>query len=241
MRRYDVLQWGPDRLRVARWRGDDEVAVVTPWPGRPPRGDVLARTATDLGGQGVGRLLTPALPPDEAEPFLAQGFTVLERLHLLRRDLGSLPTDAPVVGRIRRGRRRDLPRVLAVDAVAFDPFWRFDLDALTDARRATPSSRLRVVDRDRRVVGYAVTGRAGEVGYLQRLAVHPDHQGTGLGRALVCDSLRWARSCGASSILVNTQLTNDGALALYEHLGFVLEPQGLTVLERHLDAAPAPT
>lgn len=240
MRRHDVVQWGPDRLRVATWRGDDQVAVVTPWPGRPPGEDAVARAAADLGDRGIGRVLTPALPPEEAAPFLAEGFAVLERLHLLRHPLARLPHTPATGGRLRRGWRRDHATVLDVDALAFDDFWRFDRDALLDARNATPTSQLRVVEVDRRVVGYAVTGRAGTTSYLQRLAVHPDHQGAGLGTLLIVDALTWSAGHGASDVLVNTQERNAGALALYQRLGFVPEPHGLAVLERRLDAERAP-
>jgi hypothetical protein len=51
----------------------------------------------------------------------------------------------------------------------------------------------------------------------------------------VADGLWWAARRGATSVLVNTQERNSGARALYEHLGFVLEPDGLAVLERTLD------
>ena len=100
--------------------------------------------------------------------------------------------------------------------------------------RATPASRFRVATGDG-VTGYAVSGRAGERGYLQRLAVDPDHHREGIGRALVADCLRWLRRHGARVAVVNTQERNEGALALYLATGFVLEPQGLTVLTRSLD------
>ncbi len=76
-----------------------------------------------------------------------------------------------------------------------------------------------------------MTGRAGTVSYLQRLAVRPDQQRRGMGSALVLDALHWAQRRGATSTLVNTQESNRSALALYEHLGFVREPDGLDVLE----------
>src|SRR5206468_1358207 len=128
------------------------------------------------------------------------------------------------------------------DARAFDHFWRFDRAGLADARRATPSSRYRVAEGGLHggrsgVVGYAITGRAGDVGYLQRLAVDPDHHHRGIGSALVSDSLWWARRRGASVVLVNTQETNVAAQALYRHLGFDYEEHGLAVLERSLTAA----
>jgi ribosomal-protein-alanine N-acetyltransferase len=134
-----------------------------------------------------------------------------------------------------RGRRRDAGSVLAIDAAAFPSFWRLDQVGLDDALSATPSVRYRVaVDGDGAPVGYAVTGRAGPRGYLQRLAVHPAAQGRGIGGALVIDALRWLRRWSAREALVNTQEDNGTALALYERLGFEREPEGLAVLRREL-------
>ena len=62
-------------------------------------------------------------------------------------------------------------QVLEVDGRAFDAFWHIDDEGLDHAIRATPQSRFRVAEEDERIAGYAVTGRAGEQGYLQRLAV----------------------------------------------------------------------
>jgi len=95
---------------------------------------------------------------------------------------------------------------------------------------ATPSVRFRVAQVDGRVVGYAIAGRAGRRGYLQRVAVHPDQAGHGLGRALVSDALAWLAGRGAQRAVVNTQEGNAVALALYEALGFRPEPAGLDVL-----------
>jgi ribosomal protein S18 acetylase RimI-like enzyme len=85
------------------------------------------------------------------------------------------------------------------------------------------------------VAGYAITGRAGPRGYLQRLAVDPSVQRQGIGAALVADGLRWLRRWGAREVLVNTQVGNGPALALYEALGFRLQPDGLAVLRRDLE------
>ncbi|MGH9274339.1 MAG: GNAT family N-acetyltransferase, partial [Acidimicrobiales bacterium] len=110
---------------------------------------------------------------------------------------------------------------------------------LDDALGATPSARLRVVARvdGEGVIGYAITGRAGSRGYLQRLAVDPAAQRRGIGAALVIDGLRWLRRWGAHEVLVNTQVDNGAALALYEAMGFRRQPDGLAVLRRDLDTA----
>jgi ribosomal protein S18 acetylase RimI-like enzyme len=89
-------------------------------------------------------------------------------------------------------------------------------------------------------VGYVVTGRSGDRGYVQRLAVDPTVRRAGLGAALVVDGLRWLRRRHTLSAVVNTQVANDGALALYRRLGFILQPDGLIVLTLPLVDAEAP-
>jgi GNAT superfamily N-acetyltransferase len=241
MGRLDVVHWGADRLRVGPWRGDSSIAQIVPSAGQLPAPAAIERCVGELAAKGYRSALTSALTYTEQQPFLDTGFVVHERLHLLRHDLQSFPPNRPATDiplRVRRGRRGDRDGALAVDRAAFSPFWRFDRRGLDDARAATPSSRFRVVG-DGRVIGYAVTGRAGAVGYLQRLAVFPDRQRRGLGRALVLDGLHWAKRRGATSLLVNTQESNRAAVELYEHLGFTREAHGLAVLELPLEDSEA--
>jgi ribosomal protein S18 acetylase RimI-like enzyme len=247
MGKLEMLQWGSNQLRVGPWRGDATVAQVVPAPGQTFSVDSVMELLDRLALEGYASVLTPALSDLEQMPFLDAGFRVTERLHLLRRSLlENIDPPAHAV-RLRRARRRDRPRVLEVDAAAFAPFWRFDERGLLDARAATPSSRFRVATNTRRgpggrrgagppIAGYAVTGRAGGISYLQRLAVDPADQGRGIGTALVLDALTWARAHNCSSILVNTQESNETAVSLYEHLGFTREPTGLAVLQRELDS-----
>ena len=227
MSRIDTVQWGVDRLRVGPWRGDPTVAYIAVAAGPRPVDLALDECLRGLAGTNYTRVLTAALAPLEQRVFRDRGFTAHEHLHLLRHPMSS---PIPRVAGTSRARRRDRAAVLEVDHEAFDAFWRFDLAGLEDARRATPAARFRVVRRPD-VVGYAVTGRAGVISYLQRLAVRPSRQRAGIGTALVLDALNWAQRRGATSMLVNTQETNSGALALYEHLGFVREADGLDVLE----------
>jgi ribosomal protein S18 acetylase RimI-like enzyme len=248
--KLDVVQWGSDRLRIGPWRGDARTAFLAPVAGKPASVDTIGRCLAVLAAKGYESVLTAALSRGEQQPFADLGFVVHERLHLLRHDLRALPDPSPV--RMRRALPFDQGRVLELDARAFDHFWRFDRGGLADARRATPSSRFRVAEgirlRPRHgaagiarhprattgVVGYAITGRAADVGYLQRLAVDPDHHHRGIGSALVTDSLWWARRRGAAVMLVNTQESNVAAQSLYQRLGFAFEEHGLAVLERSL-------
>lgn len=198
------------------------------------RVDEIAAEVDRLAGRGIRRILTGALHAAELGPFLASGFVEHERLRLLRHDLLELPP-SPLPVRLRRARRRDQAAVLDIDARAFDAFWTLDRLGLADAVRATPASRFRLAD-DGSVTAYAITGRAADRGYLQRLAVDPDRHRQGTGRHLVIDGLGWLKRTGARVAVVNTQEHNDAALSLYRSVGFVLEPRGLTVLT--IEAGP---
>ena len=230
------LSLGDDRIRVAPWRGDPHTAYVVARTGRPSNG-ALARCLDQLVEGGYRAALTTALAAADQAPYLANGFTVRERLHLLVRPVEPVPALVLDGLGLRRGRRRDRDPVLAVDAAAFPDFWHLDGPGLDDALGATPSARFRVAHPEHdhaSVLGYAVTGRAGPRGYLQRLAVDPQAQRRGVGTALVVDALRWLRRWGAREVLVNTQEDNGAAVALYERLGFRRQAEGLAVLERPL-------
>lgn len=224
----DLLHWGSQRLRVGPFRGDERTAYIAPLPDGPaPSSEAVRRCCAVLAERGYDAVVTAALGARESHGFLTAGFTVQERLHLLAHDLRKLP-GAPDVA-LRRGRRADRPGALAVDGRAFEPFWRLDDGGLEEAMTATPACRFRVAD-DGRINGYAVSGRAGKRGFLQRLAVDPDRQHRGIGTALVVDSLRWMKRRGVGRAVVNTQERNTGAVALYERLGFRKQPGGLAVL-----------
>jgi ribosomal protein S18 acetylase RimI-like enzyme len=231
---WETVRWGGGRLRVGPWRGDASVAYLAPvGDGPAPTADAVRRACAGLLERGYREAVTAALGPVEARGFLAAGFEIHERLHLLARDLHDLPTSPRA--ELRRGRRTDRAAVLAVDGRAFDRFWRLDQAGLDEALSATPSSRFRVGEAPGGVVaGYAVTGRAGRRGFVQRLAVDPPQQGAGLGCALVLDGLVWLRRRNVERVVVNTQEANAAALRLYERLGFRRQHDGLAVLKTRL-------
>ncbi|MEO5678760.1 MAG: GNAT family N-acetyltransferase [Acidimicrobiales bacterium] len=231
----DVIRWGRERARTGPWRGSPQVALLTPLPGAPvPTLAFVRRCVDTLSARGFTGVVTGALAPAEQRAFLAAGFAETERLHLLSHSLSGLSAVPTPGTRMRRARPREHHDVLAVDEASFPLFWQLDQAGLADALDATPHTRFAVAvdDADGRVVGYAITGRSGRNGYLQRLAVDPADHGRGLGRALVIDGLRWLARWRAESCVVNTQWGNDAALGLYERLGFRRLPQALAVLSK---------
>jgi len=217
--------------RVAAWHGRADVASLALRGRGTLTPTAIERLLERLRNAGYREVVTNALAPGATLPLVDVGFAVRGRLHLLVHDLTTLPLPSGVT---RRARRADRDAALAVDGAAFDEFWRFDDTGLREATNATPRSHMRVVERDGALVGYGLFGRAGDDGFVQRLAVTPSHQGAGLGRALLVDGLQWLHTHAARRALVNTQEENGRALELYLRAGFRRLPVGLCVLGRAL-------
>jgi ribosomal protein S18 acetylase RimI-like enzyme len=121
--------------------------------------------------------------------------------------------------------------LLAIDAAAFPQFWRFSREALDEAIRATSRSiTLEILSGEGSPIAYAVVGFGSAIAYLQRVAVHPDWQGNGMGRSLVRAAVRKASRSGAKVLLLNTQTDNTPAIQLYEDEGFSRLPEPLSLL-----------
>lgn len=114
--------------------------------------------------------------------------------------------------------------------------WGNDDTSLAEIRTATPIHRARMITDGRALSGFAISGAGGSNGYIQRLAVAPDHQRLGIGRQLVEDALDWMRARHLSAAFVNTGIANEPALRLYEALGFVCLDDRLTIAELDLTA-----
>jgi ribosomal protein S18 acetylase RimI-like enzyme len=227
----ETLRWRGGWARLSSWRGRADVAYLSVGADHPPTPEIVDRCLGMLRVRGYSAVVTCALAAADVLPFLDAGFSVRERLHLLAHSMGDIPQPSRSTRRARKG---DRAAVLALDHVSFDGFWQLDDSGLTNAVDATPSSRFRVAEGDHGLLAYAVTGRAGHHGYLQRLAVHPDARRQGYGTSIVFDGLRWLRRHGATQALVNTQRDNLPALSLYQACGFRELPAGLCVMGRSL-------
>ncbi len=125
-------------------------------------------------------------------------------------------------------------RAASLDREAFGPVWGNDSRSLAEIGDATPVHRARWIRRGDEFAGFAISGAAGDNGYLQRLAVSPAHRRSGIAKALVGDALDWMCRRQLNAALVNTGVDNVAALTLYEHLGFVRLSDRLTITEHRL-------
>lgn len=78
----------------------------------------------------------------------------------------------------------------------------------------------RTSDAKRRLVGYACWWLVGDEIHILNLAVHPDAQGRGMGRALVQRVLDDAQAHAATSVSLEVRHDNAAGAALYRAMGF---------------------
>lgn len=190
----------------------------------------LQRWADRLREMGYTRVRTTALAGTaarlaETAEFLAiQELVLLEHIEPKMAGAPSATTHRLLVSQYGKAS--------AVDVAAFGVAWALEPQAIGNVCAATPRHRARIAGTP--LAAYAISGRDGQQGFLQRLAVAPQAQRQGLGRSLVLDSLRWLNRWRVQRVLVNTPADNEPALALYEHIGFRRLSERLRVYERAL-------
>jgi ribosomal protein S18 acetylase RimI-like enzyme len=77
-----------------------------------------------------------------------------------------------------------------------------------------------VVERESELIGTVRLIHEGDTAGVYGFAIHPDHQGRGIGRDVLHRLCRKARADGATSVTLEVATDNDRALNLYTSLGF---------------------
>jgi [ribosomal protein S18]-alanine N-acetyltransferase len=151
--------------------------------------------------------------------LINSGFFSHQSIVMLERDeQASVDISLPAGFSIRGMLQYDLPAVAEVDAAAFELLWQNSLPSL---ERAYPQAVLAtVVEAEGQVLGYQLSTRNPLGAHLARLAVRPELQGRGVGRALVADLIQQAQRRSMYHLTVNTQSDNAASLALYKKIGF---------------------
>ncbi|HEX9439877.1 MAG TPA: GNAT family N-acetyltransferase [Roseiflexaceae bacterium] len=130
------------------------------------------------------------------------------------------PSEGNRAVRVRRAQAVDLPTVLAIDRACFAPQWNKDEGILGPSLIESPH--FIIAELDGAAVGYAfvTTHFASRLVHLVRIAVLPACQGQAIGVRLLAEVVAYARSIGAESLTLNTQVHNAPAQRLYEWFGF---------------------
>ena len=76
------------------------------------------------------------------------------------------------------------------------------------------------VDDGGQPIGYALVDIVDGTAHIEQVSVRPEHQGVGVGRALLDEVRRWARQRGDVAITLTTFVDVPWNRPLYEHLGY---------------------
>lgn len=157
------------------------------------------------------------------------GFALANRVITLAAGPPSQPRAGPEFQALalRRLCPEDLSAVADLDNRAFEIPWQLDQEALAVTFRNAPLAR--VAQAGSRIVGYELCTETPQGWHLARLAVDPDYQHRGVGRALVIDLLELKLRMGVRALTVNTQVENHFSLRLYRSFGFAATGETIPV------------
>lgn len=227
--------WNDASCRVQPWSFQPHIAhLIVKQQHQAPSVAQIRSWNERLIAQGYVAVRTNALSRAAGRQMECAGYTVRQELVLL--ELNSPRRIVSTASSTPSGThpldRDQLEAVSDIDVAAFGTDWGLCENALHDVCTATPRYRLRGAGGP--LAAFAISGRDGRQGFLQRLSVAPRHQRQGLGRALVLDSLEWMTRWRVQRVLVNTAIDNVAAMHLYQGLGFRRLGDRLRVYERVL-------
>jgi GNAT superfamily N-acetyltransferase len=135
---------------------------------------------------------------------------------------------------IRHAHPDDGPDLREIERLAGARFAEVGLGSVAEAEPASVEALTRyaragrswvALNADDRPVGYAVADIVDGHAHLEQVSVHPDHQGAGIGRALIERVRTWAEESGRAALTLSTFATVPWNGPLYAHLGFVAIPE----------------
>lgn len=200
-----MFRWAEERLTaMVRAKGGDTVGVF--WIAE---GDGWRRAWLEQQGyvlRDAHPLFTRSLADPILEPTLPTGYSI-------RASAG----EAEAESRAR------------ASYAAFQSTWEWD----KYMNRRLSFMRSPVYDDERDIVAVAPDGTVAafaihwfdpvnKVGLFEPVGTHPDHHRKGLGKAVLLESLRRLRAGGMENAIVGTGHDNEGAIKLYESVGFRL-------------------
>ena len=223
-----TISRGWSRAQARPWNADTADGFL-----RLERGgqDFLAAATNSLGGFGAENVHSPALYPNSTRIWIRTGYEEKHRLGVMERSLSRAiePPKNPL---------SDIPPdwdlVSALDGAAFEGFWRMGVDGLKEAIKATTHADILTQQAESGLVGYVIVGAQSGVAYLQRIAVHPDHRGKGIGSDLVRGAINWARRRTSQVMVLNVRNENAPARSLYSKEGFAPTGTQLRILSHAL-------
>jgi GNAT superfamily N-acetyltransferase len=133
----------------------------------------------------------------------------------------------PIV--IREARPDDAPELRMIEIAAGEQFRDIGLPNVADHEPPSKAAYVRFATTGRswvasddagRLVGYVLVDDVDGNAYIEQVSVRPDHQGSGVGRALIDRVAAWAAATGRPAMTLLTFKDVPWNAPLYRHLEF---------------------
>lgn len=118
---------------------------------------------------------------------------------------------------LRRAELRDVQSIRGIDAKAYPRRWSEKMTI----EQTTGNGRIHfVAEQDHRVIAHGGIAVLADVAHVTTVAVAPMHQRRGIATVLMRRLFEAAKANGCEEITLEVRAGNEGAIALYERLGF---------------------
>jgi ribosomal-protein-alanine N-acetyltransferase len=118
---------------------------------------------------------------------------------------------------VRRLQLRDLSAIEEIERSSYPTPWSRSMFA---GELAKPSSICLGAFAEQRLVGYLVVSRYVDAWHVMNIAVAPPDRRNGIASALLCELFEVTRDDDRRGYTLEVRVSNTGAIALYERLGF---------------------
>lgn len=222
--------WAPQTLeyvQVGRWRNRTEISSIDDVIAVRNFASLLQFSLQHCAAAGDRLLLAMELESSRSPSrYERAGFGLLEEI--ITYEIST--TAAPTVVRhpyqfqsIHPASTREIAQVTSLDQAAFPWLWRNSREEF-DAYLASSGVRVSFLLDDGVPVAYIGVTEFQDWGHIDRIAVSPELQGRGYGRAILARGIADLRMRGARHIGLSTQRTNARSQTLYERFGFHRTP-----------------
>ena len=148
------------------------------------------------------------------------GYTATGEIVALRREHKSTPSVTQSLAKIREATYDDLSEITSVDNAVFNDMWQYSSQMLNLALNKAQYATVAVMNTS--CIGYLLATIDTNVLFIARLAVSPEYQRQGIGRALIVNMLNCYQDAKHKTIEVVTQNDNYASISLYQSLDFQL-------------------
>ena len=180
--------------------------------------DFLREASAHLAAHSATAVFSPALYQFATKIWRRAGYETHTKLDVMERPMAAVTPRATQAAGLND--KPDLDELLSVDEKAFEDFWRMNAAGLVEALEATPRATVVETRDGASLVGYAVVGAQMNISFLQRIAVDPKVERTGVGSALLQTAVGWAAERGTRAMVLNVRPGNGRARAFYVRHGF---------------------